>query len=152
MTPVTTSQIKSLRDATGVSIGQCREALEVAHGDEQKALEFLRTQMAKIAEKKSGRTLGAGWIGAYVHGGGIGAMVELLCETDFVAKNPEFKTLVEDLSLQLSAMPTGEKEAFLAQPFIKDPNQTVNDLIKAATQKFGERIELGRFSRLAIGD
>ncbi len=146
------NQIKELRDATGVSIGQCREALEKAGGDMTGALAFLRGQVAKLAEKKAGRTLGSGHIGVYVHGGKIGAMVQLLCETDFVAKNPDFQKLAEDLALQLSAMPAAGPEEFLAQPFIKDPTQTVADLIKSGTQKFGERMELATFSRMAVGE
>ncbi len=147
---VSINQIKALREETGVSIGQCREALERAGGDEAKAREFLRGETEKIAAKKAGRQLGAGCIGSYVHQGVIGAMVELRSETDFVAKNPAFKALADDMAMQLSAIPAEGTEDFLAQPFIKNPDQTIADLIKASIQKFGERIELSTFSRLAV--
>ena len=101
---ITTDQIKQLRDATGISIMQCRKALEASEGDHEKALFFLRKQGADVAEKKSERTLGAGVVAAYVHGGGaLGALVVLRCETDFVAKNPEFKALAYDIAMHVAA-------------------------------------------------
>ncbi len=101
---ITTEQIKQLRDKTGISIMQCRQALEEAGGDMDKALVLLAKRGGDIANKKAGRTLGAGVIGAYIHGGAIGAMVKLQCETDFVARNPEFKLLAEDIAMHVSAM------------------------------------------------
>lgn len=101
---ITTEQVKELRDKTGVSIMQCKKALEDSQGDMEKALVLLKKKGAEIADKKSDRDLGAGVVQAYIHSSGtMGAMVELLCETDFVAKNEEFKTLAYDLAMQVVA-------------------------------------------------
>jgi len=101
---ITTEQIKELRDLTGVSVMQCKKALEEAEGDFEKAQILLRKQSAKAADKKADRTLGAGIVATYLHGGGnVGAMIELLCETDFVAKNEEFKALAYEVAMQVAA-------------------------------------------------
>lgn len=101
---ITTEQVKALRDATGISVMQCKKALEEAGGDMEKALIILRKKGGDIAAKKSDRTLGAGVIAAYIHNTGtVGAMVELSCETDFVAKNEEFKTLARDIAMHVVA-------------------------------------------------
>ncbi len=103
-TMITTEQIKELRDSTGISVMQCKKALEEAQGDMEKALVILRKKGADIANKKSDRTLGAGIIASYVHSNGlVGSIVELSCETDFVAKNQEFKTLAYDLAMHVAA-------------------------------------------------
>ncbi|MCR4311262.1 MAG: elongation factor Ts [Candidatus Taylorbacteria bacterium] len=104
-TPITTEQIKSLRDESGVSIMQCKKALEEAGGDREKALIILRKKGGDIAAKKSDRTLGAGVVASYVHSNGsVGAMVELSCETDFVAKNEEFKQMAYDIAMHVAAL------------------------------------------------
>jgi len=101
---ITTEQVKILRAQTGLSIMQCRKALEEAHGDIEKATVILRKSSAAIADKKSDRTLGSGTIASYIHGAGaVGAIVELSCETDFVSKNEEFKALAYDLAMQVAA-------------------------------------------------
>lgn len=101
---ITTEQVKALRERTGLSIMQCRKALEEAGGDTEKAVVILRKSSAAIADKKSERTLGSGTIASYIHGAGsVGAIVELSCETDFVAKNEEFKALAYDLAMQVAA-------------------------------------------------
>lgn len=146
------SQIKELRDRTGISVVQCKKALEESDGDMDKAIAFLKAQGTAIADKKSSRNLGAGTIGAYIHAGGaLGTMVEIQCETDFVAKNEEFKDLALSLAMQIAAMPPSDVEELMSQDYIKDPSQTIDDLIKSYVQKFGERIEVIRFSRLAVG-
>lgn len=99
----TTDEVKKLRDMTGISVMQCKAALEEAGGDVDKALMILRKKGSAIAAKKSDRTLGAGTIAAYVHGGAVGAMVILRSETDFVSKNPEFATLAKELAMQVAA-------------------------------------------------
>ena len=185
--------IKALRDKTGISVMQCKKALEEADGDIAKAEVIIRKRSAAAAEKKSDRELAAGAVGTYVHEGVIGALVLLSCETDFVAKNPEFSALARELAMQVAA--TGPKYAsmedvseeakqaalsvfaeevkgkpeemrekilegklasyfqsqvLLEQPFIKDETKTVRDLLNGATQKFGERVALGGFSRLSL--
>lgn len=101
---ITTEQIKELRDLTGVSVMQCKKALEEAEGDFEKAQILLRKQSAKAADKKADRTLGAGIVATYLHAGGnVGAMIELMCETDFVSKNEEFKALAREVAMQVAA-------------------------------------------------
>lgn len=101
---ISTNEVKNLRDKTGISIMQCKKALEDAGGDVEKALIILQKKGAEISEKKSDRSLGAGVVESYIHNNGsIGAMVELWCETDFVAKNAEFKGLAKDLAMQIAA-------------------------------------------------
>jgi len=145
---LTTEVIKQLRDATGVSVMQCKLALEEAEGDLAKAEAILRERSGAVAAKKAGRTQGAGAVGSYVHEGAIGAMVLLTSETDFVARNPEFVTLARDIAMQVAAMDPENVEKLLAQPFIKDEGKTIQELLSAASQKFGERLEIGRFARL----
>lgn len=194
---VTTEEIKKLRDLTGVSVMQCKKALEEAEGDLDKAVLILRKKSKDIASKKSERTLGAGVVSAYIHSSGnVGAMVELASETDFVSANEDFKKLAYDIAMHIAAsnpeflrredVPENtlklakemfEKEAeesgktdsaikekivqgkldsffmektLLEQPYIKNPEITVGNLVEEAVQKFGENIEIGRFSRYSI--
>ena len=194
-TEISMEQIKALRDKTGISVMQCKKALEEAGGDEEKALILLRKKGAEIAAKKSDREFGAGVIQAYIHSNGmVGAMVELVSETDFVSNNNEFKTLAYDIAMHVSAtnpefikkdevdesarakatevfqaevegkpenlkaqILAGKLDAYfkdkilLEQPFIKNPDLTIQQLIDNAIQKFGERIEVASFKRMAIG-
>ena len=146
---ITVREIKSLRDRTGISIAECKRALEASAGDESKAVEWLKVAGKKIAGKKLMRSLGAGIISAYIHSTGtLGALLELQSETDFVAKNKDFRLLADDLVMHIAAMAPEDATEFLTQPFVKDPNQTVGDVIKGAIQKFGERIEIGTWHRL----
>lgn len=145
---LTTEVIKQLRDTTGVSIMQCKSALEEAGGDLTKAEHILRERSGAVARKKGERVLAAGTVGTYVHNGAIGALVFLTCETDFVARNPEFTALAREVAMQVAAMDPENMPELLVQPFIKDNAQTVQDLLNEATQKFGERIEISRFVRL----
>jgi elongation factor Ts len=160
---ITAELVKQLRDKTGISIMQCRKALEEAGGDIDKAVTLLAEKSVEIAGKKGDRTLGAGFISSYVHSTGtVGAMVELLCETDFVAKNEEFQKLARDIAMHVSATDpqflkadeSGAAEnsegVLLNQPFIKNPEVTITNLLQAATQKFGEKIEISRFTRYSV--
>ncbi len=148
---ITTEQIKALREETGLSIMQCRVALEEAAGDKDKALELLKKKGAEIASKKGDRTLGAGAVAAYVHSGDtVGAMVELYSETDFVAKNPEFKAVARDIAMHIAAMKPEDVGQLLEQPFIKGNGETIGEIINNTIQKFGERTEIGRFTRFSI--
>jgi elongation factor Ts len=152
--------IKELREETGLSFAQIKKALDEAENDKEKARAILATYSAAQAEKKADRELGAGVIASYVHGTGmIGALVELACETDFVAKNEEFKALAYDIAMHVVAMsPTsldnedgaGEETALLKQTFLKDPSLTVEQKIQAAIQKFGENTKVTRFTRYAL--
>lgn len=146
---ITTEQIKELRDRTGISIAQCKKALEDAGGDIDKALGFLKEKGAEVAEKKATRELHAGVVSAYVHSNGkMGALAQVHVETDFVAKNEGFKALADDIAMHVAAMNPTDVAELLAQPFVKDPSLTIDDLIKNHIQKFGERIEIAQFARL----
>ena len=150
MPNITTDQIKELRERTGISIAQCKKALEDAGGDMDKAIGFLKETGAAIAEKKSSRELRAGIIRSYLHSNGLmGTLVQLHTETDFVAKNPDFISLADELAMHITAMNPADMDELLAQPYIKDPSLTIADLVKNYVQKFGERIEIIRFSRFA---
>ncbi|MEK7642460.1 MAG: elongation factor Ts [Patescibacteria group bacterium] len=148
---ITTKQIKDLRDSTGVSIMQCRNALEEALGDMEKAKAVLQKVSRKSAEKKAGRDLGGGIVVSYIHNNGtVGVLLELLCETDFVAKNDEFKALGRDIAMHIAAMNPENKDELLVQEFIKDNALSIKNLLEQATQKFGERTDIGQFTRFSI--
>ena len=153
--------IKELREKTGLSLSQIKKALDEAGGDKEKALAILATYSEAQAEKKADREISAGVIASYVHGSGtIGVLLELGCETDFVAKNDEFVSLAKDLAMHVCAMsPTsinnedgaGEETSLLHQSFIKDPSMTVEQRLSSAIQKFGENTRVTRFVRYSVG-
>ncbi len=144
---ITAEAVKELRDATGVSVMECKKALEEAAGDMEKARAILQERSAAVVAKKSDRELGAGMVASYIHSNGqVGALVLLLCETDFVSKNEAFGTLARDIAMHVTAMRPTTKEDLMSQAFIKDPSKTIADLLSAATQKFGERTELSTFT------
>ncbi len=149
---VDASLIRELRDETGLSFDKIKKALDDAGGDRTKALDILKSQAGAAALKKAERVVKDGVIGSYVHATGkIGAMVALACETDFVARNDELKTLARELAMHASAMRPTDTQKMLAQPFVKDPSVTVQDLINQAIAKLGENIQLTGVSVLAIG-
>jgi len=142
-------QIKQLRDETGISIGECKKALDEA-GSIEKAKEVLKKWGKDLASKKSDRTTGQGKIEAYIHANGkIGVMVELRCETDFVANSDDFKCLAHELCLQVAAM-GDDQETLLATPWIKNPSKMVKDLVEETVAKVGENIIVKRAVRLQI--
>ncbi|MDQ5958140.1 MAG: elongation factor Ts [Patescibacteria group bacterium] len=148
-----TQSIKVLRDRTGISMAECKKALDEAGGDLDKALAVLKEKGAEAADKKSERSLGSGVVECYIHGAGtIGALIELSCETDFVAKNVDFKAMAQDIAMHVAAVAPESVEELLAQEFIKDPSLTVEALVQQGTQKFGERIVLSRIARFAVGE
>lgn len=130
---------------------ECKKALVAADGNMGKALEILKERSASAVAKKQDRELGAGTVAAYVHNTGqVGALVLLSSETDFVSKNEEFVSLARDIAMHISAMRPADHDELMAQLFIKDQSNTVAGLLSAATQKFGERIELKGFSCWAV--
>ena len=154
---VTTDVIKQLRDETGVSVMQCKKALEEAGGDVAKAIVILKKKGADAAAKKADRTLNAGAIAAYVHATGtVGAMVEIACETDFVAKNPEFKQLAYDIAMHIAASKpeflkkediTAEARELAASVFEKETEGKPKDMKEKILEGklasyFGERVLL----------
>ena len=152
--------IKELREETGLSFAQIKKALDEVGGDKEKAKEVLKQYSQAQAEKKADREVHAGAVVSYIHSSGTtGVLLELACETDFVAKNEEFKSLAHDLAMHVCAMaPTsinnedslGEETALLKQPFVKDGSVTVEEKIQSAIQKFGENTKISRFVRYSI--
>ncbi len=191
---ITSAQLKELRDMTGISVMQCKKALEEAGGDMDKAVIILKKKRSEAADKKSDREIGAGAIGSYVHNTNeVAALVLLGCETDFVSKNHEFVALARDIAMHVAATnPTyitksevpaealkkaeevfatevGDKPAemrakiiegkmasyfkeqiLLEQPFIKNPDTTISEMITGAVQKFGENVSVVRISRFSV--
>jgi elongation factor Ts len=191
---ITSAQIKQLRDQSGISVMQCKKALEEAGGDMDKAVIILKKKRSEAAEKKSDRVLGAGAVGVYTHNTNeVAGMVILACETDFVAKNAEFITLARDIAMHVTATnpkyiskseidetilakarevfmsevadkPAEMQEKILAgkmdsyfkeqilldQPFIKNPETTIGEMVSGAVQKFGENITIASISRLSV--
>jgi elongation factor Ts len=147
---VSIDQIKKLRDETDLSIGECQKALQEAKGDIERAKEILIKRGKKLAQKRLERETGQGIVEAYVHPGKkIGAMVELRCESDFVARSQDFQKLAHELCLQIAAIPPEEQE-LMKQPWIKDEQKTIRELIDESIAKFGENIILKRFVRYAL--
>lgn len=191
---ITSAQIKDLRDKTGISVMQCKKALEEAGGDMEKALIILKKKRKEAADKKTDRELGAGAIGVYTHNTGeVASMVLLASETDFVSKNEEFSTLARDIAMHVAATDpkyisrdeisdeeiNKAKEVFaedvkdkpeemqekilegklssyfkeqilLEQPFVKNPETTIGEMVTGAVQKFGEKVEVVEFKRLSV--
>ncbi|MBP6930092.1 translation elongation factor Ts [Patescibacteria group bacterium] len=147
-----TEKISAIREKTGAGIMAIKSALDEALGDEKKALEILKKQGLTIAKKKADRTTSQGLVETYTHMGKIGAMVELKCETDFVARNPEFKNLAHDLALQVASLDSEKIEDLLKMELIKEPGKTVQELITEKIAKLGENIKIKRISRFVLGE
>ena len=148
---INVDDIKKLREQTGAGIADCRVALEESKGDSEKAKEILHKKGLDKAGEKSDREVSAGVVETYSHAGRVGVLVEVLCETDFVAKTEDFKTLAHELALQIASMNPGKVEDLIEQDYVRDPSQKVGDLIKTTIAKVGENIKIGRFARIALG-
>ena len=152
MTRITLEDIQALSDKTGFGVMDVKKSLEEAEGDVKKAEHILRARGATLAAKKADRVTNSGRIEAYIHGEGkIGVLVEVAAETDFVAKNPEFTAFVHDLALQIASMSPKDIDELLAQPFIKAPEKTVQDLVHEMVGKIGENLSIRRFVRYELG-
>lgn len=198
MAEITAALVKELRERTGAGMMDCKKALSATDGDLEKAIDFLREKGLAAAAKKAGRVAAEGLVEAYIHGGGrIGVLVEVNCETDFVAKTDAFKELVKDIAMHIAAtnpsylkreeVPTAELEheqavlaeqarnegkpekiiekmvagriekyykevCLMEQPFVKDPDKTISDLITESIAKIGEKISIRRFTRYQLGE
>jgi elongation factor Ts len=199
MAEISAKLVKDLRDKTGAGMMDCKKALKENDGDIEKSIEWLRQKGIASAAKKEGRVAAEGLVDSYIHTGGrVGVLVEVNCETDFVARREEFKTLVRDVAMQIAACPnveyvkigdipeavvTKEKSiemgrddlankpeamrekivegriqkrlkelALMDQPFIKDQNISVEELVKQAVSQLGENIQVRRFSRFVLGE
>ncbi len=143
--------LKKLRDATAASVADCRKALDESKGDYAKALSWLKKRSAEIAEKKANRETSQGIIDAYIHAGGkVGVLLEILCETDFVAKTDDFRHLARELEMQVAAMNPKDVDELLKQQYIRDGSQTIEQLVKGIVGKLGENITVKRFTRFEI--
>jgi len=165
---VSVDLIKTLRERTSAGIMDCKRALEDSDGDLEQAEEFLKNAGLAAASRRATRDTNEGIVGSYIHSGGrIGALVEINCETDFVARTAEMKTLIHDLAMQVAAMsPTyvnendipddddrpAEEVCLLNQTFIKDPSLRVNEVVQEVVAKMGENIRVHRFTRFALGE
>ncbi len=164
---VSAAEVKSLRERTGAGVMECKNALEEAEGDPERAVAVLQARGVALAEKRAHRETSQGLVECYIHAGGrIGAMVEVNCETDFVARTDAFKTLVHDLAMQVAAssplsvseedLPSGAEGdpaelCLLRQPFIKDDSRTVDEVVKEVVVKTAENIRVRRFARFELG-
>ncbi len=144
--------LKQLREETSASIADCRMALEESNNDVKKAQEWLKKRGLEKAEKKSDRETSQGMIESYVHNGRVGVLLEMLCETDFVARTDDFKGLAKEVAMQIAAMKPESVEDLLKQEYIRDSGQTIEQLVKSVIGKLGENITVKRFTRLAIGE
>ena len=167
MATVTTADIKALREATGAGIMDCKRALEEANGDHAAAKKLLDEQGLAKAEKRADREASQGLVHSYIHGDGrVGVLVEVNCETDFVARTEEFQHLVHEIALHVAGMSpefvseddlpedyegNAEETVLLVQPFVRDPSLTVADLVKQTIAKTGENIVVRRFCRYERG-
>lgn len=149
---ITTEEVKKLREATGARIMDCKKALEEANGDFNKALKLVEEKGLARAEKTTDRETKAGFIANYVHMTGMtAALVEVVCETDFVAKNQEFRDLAREMAMQVVAMSPEDVPALLEQEYIKDPSKTIGGMLKSLSGKIGEKMEVRRFVRYELG-
>ncbi len=143
--------IKQLREKTGAGVADIREALEESKNDLMKAQEILKKKGFEKAAKKGDRETNAGLIDSYVHQGRVGSIIELMCETDFVARTDEFKGLAHEISMQVASMNPKTVKDLEKQEYIRDPSKTISDLVKEAIAKLGENITIGRFQRFELG-
>lgn len=145
--------VKQIREETKAGVMDVQRALAEAEGNVEKAKEIIRQKGLAKAEKKSDREVKSGFIYAYIHGNQkVGVLLELNCETDFVAKNEEFVSLAKEITMQIAAMNATSVEDLLSQPYIRDPKQTIEDLVKGTIGKFGENITVRRFVRYELGE
>ena len=166
---VTVDMIKDLRQKTGAGIMDCKRALEEAEGNVETAEDLLAKKGLADAAKRIGRETREGLVEAYIHTGGrLGALVEVNCESDFVARTDELKDLAHDLAMQVAAMPSTyyidrtdisdeelrpiEEVCLLEQSYIKDPSRTIRDVVQEVIAKVGEHVRVRRFARFALGE
>lgn len=151
MANIDLKMLKQLRDETSASIADCRRALDESEGDYKKALEWLKKRASEIAAKKADRDTSEGLVASYIHHGGkVGVLVELLCETDFVAKTDEFQKLAKEIAMQVAAMNPEDVDTLLKSEYIRDGSQTIEHMVKSVIGKLGENITIKRFVRFEI--
>jgi len=150
---ISTEKIKKLREKSGVGIMECCKALAEAKGDEKKASQIVKERGLKVAAEKKERVTKQGVIECYTHAGGqVVSVVELLCETDFVARNEDFKKLAHELAMQVAAMKPKDASELLKQEYIRDPQKKVADLLNELIGRICENIKVGRMARFELGE
>lgn len=150
---ISLDQIKTLRAKTKAGVMDCRKALEENEGDPKKAEEWLRKKGISRAAKRAERETAEGLIEAYTHAGGrIVGVVELLCETDFVARTDDFKQLAHELAMQVAAMKPKDVKELLDQEYIREPQKKIASLVKETVGRLGENIKVGRVARWELGE
>jgi elongation factor Ts len=153
---ISVQQLRELRQQTGAGMLDCRQALELAGGNVEQAVDHLRQLAAAEAAKLAQRVTGHGQVGSYIHHDSkVGALVEVNCETDFVARTEDFRTLVRYVSEQVAASPAGALEgedSLLGLPWVRDPSRTIGDLVSETSARVGENIRVRRYARFRLGD
>lgn len=145
-------KIKELREVTGAGVMDAKKALEEARGDTKKAIELIKAKGLARAEEKSDRNVNSGRVYCYTHTGGTSAaMVEVACETDFVASNSEFESLCKEIAMQIVSMDPKDVNELLTQAYIRDASKTIDQLVKELIAKTGENIRIIRFARFKLG-
>ncbi len=152
MANYTTEDIKKLREETGAGMMDCKKCLDEANGDYEAAKKLVFARGIAKAEKKADRETKEGYIASYVHSNAkTASLVEILCETDFVARNEDFRSMAMNLAMQVVAMNPENVEELLTQDFIKDPSMTIEELVKRTSGKIGEKFVVSRFVRFEVG-
>ena len=144
--------VKRLREETGAGVMDCKRALDESKGDFEKAKGLIKERGLAKAKEKADREAKEGIVEAYVHAGGrIGAMVELSSETDFVARNPDFRGLAKEIAMQVAAMDPTDVDQLLGQPYIRDSSKTIGELVTTIAASTGENVRVKRFKRFELG-
>ena len=152
MANYTAQDVKKLREATGAGMMDCKKALDKADGNFEEAMELVRQRGLAIADKKADRETNEGYIASYVHANNkVAALVEILCETDFVARNEDFQVMAKDVAMHVVAMNPENVEALLADQFVKNPDVTIEELVKGVSGKIGEKFVVNKFVRYEVG-
>jgi len=148
----TVADVKKLREETGAGMLDCKKALEETKGNFEAAKEVVRKKGLDRADKKADRETKEGYIASYVHSNNkVAALVEILCETDFVARNEEFQRMAKDVAMHVTAMNSKSVEELLKEPFVKDPSKTIEELVKGISGKTGEKLLVNNLVRFEVG-
>jgi len=150
---ISIADVKKLRLKSGAAMMDCKQALTDAEGDYDKALTLVKERGLAKAAKKQDRETSEGYIASYIHSTGkVAALVELRCETDFVARNQEFRDLAHSIAMQVTAMNPADVQELLEQEYIRDAGATIEFLVKQLTSKLGEKVVVARFTRYSVGE
>ncbi len=147
---MTADNIKNLRDKTGAGVMDIKRALEEAQGDLDRAIKIIGEKGLTKAEKKAERATGAGLIFSYIHNDRIGVLLDIRCETDFVARTDDFRELAHNIAMHIIAMAPESVETLFTEPFVKDQSVTIQNLVKGSIAKLGENIRVEKFCRYAL--